>query len=83
VAVERVGWNTAALSAPAAASREAAARAHSRLQPLKRCEGNFTLPLDCEMLPSTVRRARQLLAKGRALDALYYLCPGSSSLLFA
>ncbi|WIA30936.1 hypothetical protein OEZ86_000986 [Tetradesmus obliquus] len=36
-----------------------------------------------QLLPSTVRRAQQMLAKDRALDALYGLCPASASLLFA
>lgn len=37
------------------------------LQPLNSCEGYFSLPLACKLLPSTVGRAQQLLAKGRAL----------------
>lgn len=53
------------------------------LQPLNSCEGYFSLPLACKLLPSTVGRAQQLLAKGRALDALYCLCPGSTSVLLA
>ncbi|WIA11042.1 hypothetical protein OEZ85_011195 [Tetradesmus obliquus] len=54
------------------------------LQPLySHAEGHFSLPMACKLLPSTVRRAQQLLTKGRALDALYCLCPGSTSLLFA
>jgi hypothetical protein len=74
--------NPAAVSAEAAAARRAAARARSMLQPMQRYEGYFSLPLACRLLPSTVRRAQQLLAKGRGVDALYYLCPGSTSVLF-
>eukprot|EP00883_Tetradesmus_obliquus_P006884 jgi/Sobl393_1/1743/SZX61423.1 len=76
-------WSPAALSAQAAAARRAAARARTMLQPLERQEGHFSLPLACKLLPSTVRRAQQLLAKGRAVDALLYLCPGSTSVLLA
>uniref|UniRef100_A0A383WCH8 Uncharacterized protein n=1 Tax=Tetradesmus obliquus TaxID=3088 RepID=A0A383WCH8_TETOB len=76
--------NPAALSAEAAAARRAAARARTMLQPLySHTEGYFSLPMACKLLPSTVRRAQQLLANGRAVDALFYLCPASTSVLCA
>uniref|UniRef100_A0A383WBX4 Uncharacterized protein n=1 Tax=Tetradesmus obliquus TaxID=3088 RepID=A0A383WBX4_TETOB len=74
---------TASPAASSAAARQAAATESTVLQPLMRIEGYFSLPLDCKLLPSTVRRAQQLLAKGRALDALYHLCPSSTSVLCA
>jgi hypothetical protein len=64
-----------------AAAARRAARARNTLPRLQRYEGYFTLPPECSLLPSTARRAQQLLAAGRAVDALYCLCPGSSSLL--
>jgi hypothetical protein len=77
-----VAETTAAAAATLAPASRRAATARNTLQRLQRIEGYFTLPLDCIPLPSTVRGAQQLLAQGRAVDALYQLCPGSSSLLF-
>jgi hypothetical protein len=73
---------TAAATATLAPAARRAATARNTLQRLQRIEGYSTLPLDCIPLSSTLRRAQQLLAQGRAVDALYQLCPGSSSLLF-
>jgi hypothetical protein len=87
--VAAVQANTAAVATAeagatlvAAAMARQAARARNLLQPLQRMEGYCTLSLDCRLLPSTVRRAQQLQEAGGAVDALYQLCPGSTSLLF-
>lgn len=44
-------------------------------------EGRFTSYPDCWPLPSTVREAKVLLSKGRAVHALLKLCPDSGPLV--
>jgi hypothetical protein len=64
-----------------AADEVALPAAYTALQPLHPYEGYCSTFPDCRLLPSAVREAQQLLAKGRAVDALHKLCPLSGLLL--
>jgi hypothetical protein len=64
-----------------AAAEVALPAALTALQPLHPYEGYCSTFPDCTLLPSAVREAKQLLSKGRAVDALHKLCPLSGLLL--
>jgi hypothetical protein len=72
-------------AAEGAQQQELAQAQHSSwlrcLVPKCKLEGVISRPPACKPQPSTVRKAKQLLAQGKGLAALLQLCPASTSLL--